>query len=92
MWDEDRLRELDVVLHEASVRGVRLIIPILNQDFGTESTNWVGNIVDLMRYVNDFFSDRRQTPDGRDGLLREKGTPTTTMRDAMSLHSGRTNK
>lgn len=29
--------------------GVRVIIPIINQDFGSEATNWVGNFVDLIR-------------------------------------------
>lgn len=51
IWDEDRLKETDVVLHEAAQRGVKLIIPIINQDFGSEDTNWVGSIADLMRYV-----------------------------------------
>ncbi|KAK4702672.1 mannan endo-1,4-beta-mannosidase, partial [Phenoliferia sp. Uapishka_3] len=48
-WDGDRLREFDQVLDEAYKAGVRLIIPIINQDYGGEDTNWVGNTTDLIR-------------------------------------------
>ncbi|KAI5479565.1 Glycoside hydrolase, family 5 [Pseudohyphozyma bogoriensis] len=48
-WDGDRLKELDFVLDSASRHGVRLIIPLINQDFGGD-TNWVGNTTDLVRY------------------------------------------
>lgn len=33
-----------------STDNVRLIIPIINQDFGSEETNWVGNFSDLIRH------------------------------------------
>lgn len=35
-WDSGRLKEMDFVLAEASRHGVKLIIPILNQDTGEE--------------------------------------------------------
>ena len=43
---------MDNVLAKAAQLGVRLIIPILNQDYGDESTNWVGNHTDLIRMVS----------------------------------------
>ncbi|GAA5978097.1 hypothetical protein JCM10908_004228 [Rhodotorula pacifica] len=49
MWDEDRMKEMDLVLDEARKAGVKLIIPIINQDTGDDS-NWVGSTVDLIRY------------------------------------------
>ncbi|BGP53888.1 hypothetical protein JCM8202_006081 [Rhodotorula sphaerocarpa] len=49
MWDEGRMKEMDLVLHEASKAGVKLIIPIVNQDTGDDS-NWVGSTVDLIKY------------------------------------------
>ena len=50
-WDGGRLQEMDSVLAKAAELGVRLIIPLLNQDYGDESTNWVGNHTDLIRMV-----------------------------------------
>lgn len=47
-WDEGRLVEFDYVLDSAKRHGVKLIIPIINQDFGDESTNWVGNTRNLI--------------------------------------------
>ncbi|GAA5830273.1 hypothetical protein JCM11251_001289 [Rhodosporidiobolus azoricus] len=49
MWDGGRLEEMDFVLAEAAKRGVKLIIPIVNQDTG-EDSNWVGSTADLTRY------------------------------------------
>ncbi|GAA6009071.1 hypothetical protein JCM10207_004083 [Rhodosporidiobolus poonsookiae] len=49
MWDSGRLLEMDLVLAEAAKAGVKLIIPIINQDTGNDS-NWVGSTVDLTRY------------------------------------------
>lgn len=36
MWDSGRLEEMDLVLAEAAKAGVKLIIPIVNQDTGEE--------------------------------------------------------
>ncbi|SGZ22361.1 BQ5605_C022g09479 [Microbotryum silenes-dioicae] len=47
-WDEGRLKEIDRVLAEARKYGVKLIIPIINQDTG-EDSNWVGSYADLIR-------------------------------------------
>ncbi|GAA5938222.1 hypothetical protein JCM3775_002920 [Rhodotorula graminis] len=49
MWDGGRLQEMDLVLAEAAKAGVKLIIPIINQDTG-EDSNWVGSTADLTRY------------------------------------------
>ncbi|GAA5968157.1 hypothetical protein JCM11641_003752 [Rhodosporidiobolus odoratus] len=49
MWDSGRLKEMDFVLAEAARHGVKLIIPIINQDTG-EDSNWVGSTTDLIRY------------------------------------------
>ncbi|GAA6044812.1 hypothetical protein NBRC10513_004659 [Rhodotorula toruloides] len=49
MWDTGRLKEMDLVLAEAAKAGVKLIIPIVNQDTG-EDSNWVGSTADLTRY------------------------------------------
>ncbi|GAA5863738.1 hypothetical protein JCM1840_005748 [Sporobolomyces johnsonii] len=49
MWDSGRLQEMDLVLAEAAKHGVKLIIPIINQDTG-EDSNWVGSTADLTRY------------------------------------------
>lgn len=49
IWDEAALVEMDRVICEARARGVRLVIPIVNQDYGSEETNWVGNFSDLIR-------------------------------------------
>lgn len=51
-WDSGRLEEMDYVLAKAAELGVRLIIPILNQDYGDEAMNWVGNHTDLIRMVS----------------------------------------
>ena len=36
MWDGGRLHEMDLVLAEAAKAGVKLIIPLINQDTGEE--------------------------------------------------------
>ncbi|GAA5859544.1 hypothetical protein JCM5353_006319, partial [Sporobolomyces roseus] len=48
-WDSGRLQEMDFVLAEAERHGVKLIIPILNQDTG-EDSNWVGSTADLIKF------------------------------------------
>ncbi|GAA5945121.1 uncharacterized protein JCM15063_006526 [Sporobolomyces koalae] len=54
-WDSDRMREMDFVLAEAAKHGVRLIIPIINQDTG-DDTNWVGSTADLIKFRYGFQS------------------------------------
>ncbi|GAA5947882.1 hypothetical protein JCM3775_007304 [Rhodotorula graminis] len=48
LWDEERMKQMDLVLDEAHKAGVKLIIPIINQDFGDDK-NWVGCTTDLTR-------------------------------------------
>lgn len=63
-WDEGRMREFDLGLDEARKRGVKLIIPLINNDCGcersdagrgltraAETTNWVGDTSDLIKMV-----------------------------------------
>lgn len=50
LYDEDMFRSIDHTIALASKYNVRLIIPIINQDFGSEETNWVGNFSDLIRH------------------------------------------
>ncbi|GAA5904841.1 uncharacterized protein JCM6883_004880 [Sporobolomyces salmoneus] len=54
-WDSGRLQEMDYVLAEAAKHGVKLIIPILNQDTG-EDSNWVGSTADLIKFRYGFGS------------------------------------
>ncbi|WAQ93234.1 hypothetical protein PtA15_18A292 [Puccinia triticina] len=63
--------QMDNVLDLAREYGVKLIIPIINQDYGTNETNYVGNYNDLIRHrynipqynsanrAVDWFTDRR---------------------------------
>lgn len=50
MYDEDMFKSIDYTIAMAAKYNVRLIIPIVNQDFGSEETNWVGNFSDLIRH------------------------------------------
>ncbi|SCV68987.1 BQ2448_2007 [Microbotryum intermedium] len=59
-WDEGRLREIDRVLVEARKHGVKLIIPIINQDTG-EDSNWVGCYADLIRMRKSLSSYEEST-------------------------------
>ncbi|GAA95566.1 glycoside hydrolase family 5 protein [Mixia osmundae IAM 14324] len=48
-YDEAHFVKIDHVLALARQYQVKLIIPIINQDYGQEGTNWVGNFTDLIR-------------------------------------------
>lgn len=50
IYDEDMFVSIDHTIALAAKYDVRLIIPIINQDFGSEDTNWVGNFSDLIRH------------------------------------------
>ncbi|KAA1074170.1 hypothetical protein PGT21_007030 [Puccinia graminis f. sp. tritici] len=50
LYDEDMFVSIDHTIALAAQYNVRLIIPIINQDFGSEDTNWVGNFTDLIRH------------------------------------------
>jgi hypothetical protein len=62
-WDEERLVEIDRVLDEARKRGVRLIVPLINQDYGGEDTNFVGNFTDLIRMRKGLTYSEAKTVD-----------------------------
>ena len=48
-YNEAVWRKTDQVLAEAAKHGVKIIFPIINADYGTEETNWKGNMIDLAR-------------------------------------------
>ncbi|KZT59383.1 glycoside hydrolase family 5 protein [Calocera cornea HHB12733] len=50
IWDERVMTRYDSALALAGKYGVRLILPIINQDYGGD-TNWVGNYTDLCNWV-----------------------------------------
>ncbi|KAA1101353.1 hypothetical protein PGT21_017495 [Puccinia graminis f. sp. tritici] len=70
IYNETNWRNIDKALDLARHHGVKLIIPIINQDYGSSDTNWVGNFVDLIRHryniqnytiaqqAVDWFTDR----------------------------------
>ncbi|KAG0144344.1 hypothetical protein CROQUDRAFT_95152 [Cronartium quercuum f. sp. fusiforme G11] len=51
-WDFNELawKRLDKMLAVAAEEGVKIIFPIINQDYGSASTNWAGNFNDLIRH------------------------------------------
>lgn len=49
LYDDQMFKSIDQTIALASRNNVRLIIPFINQDFGSEETNWVGNFTDLIR-------------------------------------------
>ncbi|KNF02846.1 hypothetical protein PSTG_03795 [Puccinia striiformis f. sp. tritici PST-78] len=53
IYNEDIWRKMDQMLDLSRKHGVRLIIPIINQDYGGSGTNWVGNFNDLIRHRYD---------------------------------------
>ncbi|KAI8456206.1 family 5 glycoside hydrolase [Phakopsora pachyrhizi] len=53
IYDEEMFRSIEYTIAMAArcnCYNVRLIIPIINQDFGSEDNNWVGNFSDLIRH------------------------------------------
>ncbi|KAI7961467.1 hypothetical protein MJO28_001956 [Puccinia striiformis f. sp. tritici] len=70
IYNETNWRNIDRALDLSRQHGVRLIIPIINQDYGSSNTNWVGNFNDLIRHryniqnyttanqAVDWFTDR----------------------------------
>ncbi|OAV92899.1 hypothetical protein PTTG_02733 [Puccinia triticina 1-1 BBBD Race 1] len=70
IYNETNWRSIDKALHLSRQHGVRVIIPIINQDYGPVDTNWVGNFNDLIRHryniqnytdaqrAVDWFTDR----------------------------------
>ncbi|KAI9618139.1 hypothetical protein H4Q26_012483 [Puccinia striiformis f. sp. tritici PST-130] len=70
IYNEMNWRNIDSALDLARQHGVKIIIPIINQDYGTYDSNWVGNYNDLIRHryniqnytaaqqAVDWFTDR----------------------------------
>ncbi|KAA1076728.1 hypothetical protein PGT21_016940 [Puccinia graminis f. sp. tritici] len=70
-YNETVWQQMDNVLDLAREYGVKLILPIINQDYGTSDTDYVGNYNDLIRHrynisqyksanrAVDFFTDRK---------------------------------
>lgn len=50
IYNEETWRQMDNALAIAAEHGVKIIMPIINQDYGSSDTDWVGNFVDLIRY------------------------------------------
>ncbi|MBW0488228.1 hypothetical protein O181_027943 [Austropuccinia psidii MF-1] len=50
IYNEAMFQQFDRVMAMASEYGVKLIVPIINQDFGDSSTSFVGNFNDLIRH------------------------------------------
>ncbi|EGF97419.1 family 5 glycoside hydrolase [Melampsora larici-populina 98AG31] len=58
IYNEEKFAQFDRVLDMASKHGVKLIIPIINQDYGTRDTDFVGNFNDLIRHRYNITSYR----------------------------------
>ncbi|KAH9813336.1 family 5 glycoside hydrolase [Melampsora americana] len=59
VYNEDVWRRLDKVLAICADEGVKVIFPIINQDYGKIDEDWVGNFNDLIRHRYN-VSDYRQ--------------------------------
>lgn len=68
MWDSDRLREMDVVLDEAYKAGVKLIIPLINDDTGEE-------YVFPPPSLNPFLTHKTSSPQVELGRLNSRPDP-----------------
>ncbi|KAA1136631.1 hypothetical protein PGTUg99_036517 [Puccinia graminis f. sp. tritici] len=70
IYNEDQWRKMDQMLDLSRHYGVKLIIPIINQDYGNPDSNYIGDFNDLIRHRYgiygyqeagkkiDFFKDR----------------------------------
>ncbi|PLW05737.1 hypothetical protein PCANC_23237 [Puccinia coronata f. sp. avenae] len=64
-YNETNWRKIDVALDQARRYGVRLIIPIINQDYGSADSDWFGNFNDLIRHRHNIqdYSEAQQAVD-----------------------------
>jgi len=64
-YNETNWRKIDKALDLSRQHGVRLIIPIINQDYGSPDTNWKGNFNDLIRHRYDIrnYTEAQQRVD-----------------------------
>lgn len=70
-YNEVKWRQMDQALAIAADYKVKIIFPLINQDYGDDSSDWVGNYIDLIRHrfnISDYataqlkvdwFTDRR---------------------------------
>ncbi|PLW25832.1 hypothetical protein PCANC_23236 [Puccinia coronata f. sp. avenae] len=70
IYNEDQWRTTDQMLDLSRHYGVKLIIPIINQDYGNPDLNYIGDFIDLIRHRYgiygfkdaakrvDFFTDK----------------------------------
>ncbi|EGG07107.1 family 5 glycoside hydrolase [Melampsora larici-populina 98AG31] len=61
IYNETKWEQIDRVLQMSYRHGVKLIIPIINQDYGSSSTNYIGNFNDLIRHrynITDYDTAR----------------------------------
>ena len=49
VYNEDKFVQFDKTLDQARQWGVRFVVPVINQDYGTQDTNYAGNWADLIR-------------------------------------------
>jgi hypothetical protein len=57
IYNEDKFVQFDRTLNQARQWGVRIIVPVINQDYGSQDTNYAGNWADLIRLyygLNDY--------------------------------------
>ncbi|KAH9817134.1 family 5 glycoside hydrolase [Melampsora americana] len=61
IYNETKWKQIDRVLEMSYRHGVKLIVPIINQDYGSSSTNYIGNFNDLIRHrynITDYDTAR----------------------------------
>ncbi|KAK4058580.1 hypothetical protein OIO90_000024 [Microbotryomycetes sp. JL221] len=57
IWDEQSLKQFDLVLDQANKNKVKLIIPFINNGSESQETNWVGdfyNLISFKKNLNQF--------------------------------------
>ena len=49
VYNEDKFVQLDTTLDQSRQWGVKFVLPVINQDYGSQDTNYAGNWADLIR-------------------------------------------
>lgn len=55
IYNEQQWRKIDRVMDLSRRYGVKLIIPIINQDYGNPDSNYIGTFVDLIRHRYNIY-------------------------------------